>query len=93
MVIHRTNNCNFLAFDFLFDLPNFPETEGKMKQSDFLQNAENCALMAEQAKDEPTRNRYKRMEAGWRALAEEQDWLEGKIPPLQTNIDARKRRP
>jgi hypothetical protein len=27
-------------------------------------------------------NRYKRMEAGWRALAEEQDWLEGTIHPL-----------
>jgi len=52
-----------------------------MKQSDFLENAENCAQMAEQATDEPTRNRYKRMEAGWRALAEEQDWLEGKIHP------------
>jgi hypothetical protein len=32
-----------------------------MKQSDFLENAENCAQMAEQATDEPTRNRYKRM--------------------------------
>jgi hypothetical protein len=49
--------------------------------------------MAEQATDEPTRNRYKRMEAGWRALADEQDWLEGKIHPLQINVDARKRRP
>jgi hypothetical protein len=33
------------------------------------------------------------MEAGWRALADEQDWLEGKIHPLQINVDARKRRP
>ena len=64
-----------------------------MKQSDFLENAENCAQMAEQATDEPTRNRYKRMEAGWRALAEEQDWLEGKIHPLQIYVDAPKRRP
>jgi hypothetical protein len=64
-----------------------------MEQTDFLENAENCAQMAEQATDEPTRNRYKRMEAGWRALADEQDWLEGKIHPLQINVDARKRRP
>jgi hypothetical protein len=52
-----------------------------MKQSQhFLENAENCAQLAEQATDEPTRNRYKRMEAAWRALAEEQDWLDGETP-------------
>jgi hypothetical protein len=49
-----------------------------MKQSQhFLENAENCAQLAERAYDEPTRNRYKRMEAAWRALAVEQDWLDG----------------
>ena len=53
-----------------------------MKQSqDFLENAENCAQLAERAADEPTHNRYKRMEAAWRALAEEQDWLTGKCRP------------
>ena len=31
----------------------------------------------ERATDEPTHNRFKRMEAAWRALAEEQDWLDG----------------
>ena len=51
-----------------------------MKQSQhFLENAENCAQLAERAPDEPTRNRYKRMEAAWRALAVEQDWLDGEI--------------
>jgi len=51
-----------------------------MKQSQhFLENAENCAKLAERASDEPTRNRYKRMEAAWRALAVEQDWLDGEI--------------
>jgi hypothetical protein len=52
--------------------------EDAMKQlQHFLDNAENCAQLAERAPDEPTRNRYKRMEAAWRALAVEQDWLDG----------------
>ena len=38
-----------------------------MKQSDqFLENAENCFQFAEQATDETTYKRYKRMEAGGR---------------------------
>ena len=49
-----------------------------MKQSQhFLDKAENCAKLAERATDEPTRKRYKRMEAAWRALAVEQGWLDG----------------
>ena len=55
-------------------------TEDIMKQSQhFLENAENCAQLAERAADEPTYNRYKRMEAAWRALAVEQGWLNGEI--------------
>ena len=55
-----------------------------MKQSQhFLENAENCAQLAERAKDEPTNKRYKRMEAAWRALAEEQDWLDGEVTPAR----------
>ena len=51
-----------------------------MKQSQhFLENAANCAQLAERTSDEPTRNRYKRMEAAWRALAVEQDWLDGVV--------------
>jgi hypothetical protein len=58
--------------------------EGAVKQShDFLENAENCAQLAERAADEPTHKRYKRMEAAWRALAEEQDWLDGQVPPVR----------
>jgi len=35
-----------------------------MKQSQhFIQNAENCAQLADRATDEPSYNRYKRMEA------------------------------
>jgi hypothetical protein len=63
------------------------------KSQDFLRNAENCARAAESATDTPSRNRFKRMEAAWRALAEEQDWLDGEVPPLRTNGDARKTPP
>ena len=47
----------------------------------FLNNAENCAELAERARDEPAYRRFKLMEAGWRALAQEQDWLDGVTPP------------
>jgi hypothetical protein len=54
--------------------------EDIIKQSQhFLENAANCAQFADRAADEPTYNRYKRMEAAWRALAVEQDWLNGGI--------------
>jgi hypothetical protein len=53
-----------------------------MKQSDiFRENAENCAHLAETANGEPAYLRYKRMEAAWRALADEQDWLDGEVSP------------
>ena len=55
-----------------------------MKQSDhFRDNAENCAHLAEQAASEPVHLRYKRMEAAWRALAHEQDWLDGEVSPIR----------
>ncbi|WP_433996282.1 hypothetical protein [Bradyrhizobium jicamae] len=58
------------------------EDDLMMKQSQhFLENAANCAQLAERAPDEPSFNRYKRMEAAWRALATEQDWLDGELPP------------
>ncbi len=49
---------------------------------EYRQNAENCAQLAAEATDGPTRNRFKRMEAAWRALAEEQDWLDGAELPV-----------
>jgi uncharacterized protein with von Willebrand factor type A (vWA) domain len=53
-----------------------------IKQSDiYRQNADNCMQMAEAAQGEPAYNRYKRMEAAWLALAEEQDWLDGEQSP------------
>jgi hypothetical protein len=49
-----------------------------MRQSDiFRENAEKCAQLAEAAASEPGFLRYKRMEAAWLALADEQDWLDG----------------
>jgi hypothetical protein len=55
----------------------------KPKQSDmFRENAQNCADKAESAKDKPSYNRFKRMEATWLALAEEQDWLDGEKSPV-----------
>jgi len=58
--------------------------EEVMKQSEiYRQNAENCAYLAEDAPNEPTRQRYKRMEAAWRALADEQDWLDGEPSPAR----------
>ena len=54
-----------------------------MKQSQhFLDNAENCAQLAERAANDPAYKRYKRMEAAWRALAVEQDWLDGEVSPV-----------
>lgn len=53
-----------------------------MKNSQqFLNNAENCAELAEGAKNEPSYRRFKLMEAGWLALAREQDWLDGVTKP------------
>jgi hypothetical protein len=55
-----------------------------MKQSEhFRENAENCAQLAERATDEPKHLRYKHMEEAWRALAEEQDWLDGESPNVR----------
>ncbi len=55
-----------------------------MKQSDlYRQNAENCAQMAEAAEGEPAFKRFKRMEAAWLALAEDQDWLDGERTPIE----------
>jgi hypothetical protein len=56
-----------------------------MKKSDhFRQSADNCAQLAESAMNEPLKLRYKRMEAAWRALADEQDWLDGELPDEKT---------
>ncbi len=48
----------------------------------YRQHARNCEHLAAEATDEPTRNRYRRMMSAWLALAEEQDWLDGRLPPV-----------
>jgi hypothetical protein len=55
-----------------------------MKQSDiFRDNAENCLQLAERAEGQPAFKRFSRMADAWRALANEQDWLDGEIPPVR----------
>ena len=58
-----------------------------MKQSDIFRNrADNCRLLAEQANGEPAYKRYLRMAQAWRALAREQDWLDGQVSPLVSSL-------
>lgn len=58
-----------------------------MKQSDiFRDNAENCLHLAERAEGQPAHKRYTRMAEAWMALAEEQDWLDGEIPPVTVRV-------
>jgi hypothetical protein len=51
------------------------------KSQDYFARASNCAELAEEARSTPAKKRYQRMEAAWRALAEEQQWLDGEIAP------------
>ena len=58
-----------------------------MRQSEiFRENVENCAHLAEAAANEPSFLRYKRMEAAWLALANEQDWLDGEVSPAPLSV-------
>jgi hypothetical protein len=41
----------------------------------------NCAHLAEEATDEPTRRRYQRMYLSWLSLIESEARLEGKVAP------------
>jgi hypothetical protein len=53
------------------------------KQSDlFRQNAENCLDLSEKSANGPKARRYRRMAEAWTALAEEQAWLDGEVPPV-----------
>ena len=42
--------------------------------------------LAERAQDEPSFARYMRMAKAWRALADEQDWLDGETNPQDRKI-------
>jgi hypothetical protein len=49
-----------------------------MRTGDELrQNAQVCERLAECAKDEPSRKRYRRIKKAWEDLAKTQDWLDG----------------
>lgn len=50
----------------------------------FRENAESCLFLAENAANEPTSARYRRMAEAWTALANEQDWLDGQSARRQT---------
>ena len=67
-----------------------------MKPSEiFRENAENCAQLAvsEATENGPAYRRYKRMEAAWRALAEEQEWLDGEVPPVKIAVSSVQKKP
>ena len=67
--------------------PGFRAHVLSMKQSDiFRDNADNCLQLAERAEGRPTHKRYSRMAEAWMALANEQDWLDGEIPPIMVRI-------
>ena len=53
----------------------------------YKENADNCAMLAEgePSRDSPAYKRYRRMEQAWRSLAEEQQWLDGEVPPVRTD--------
>ena len=64
-------------------MPEFRPHVFWMKQSDiFRDNAENCLQLAERAEGQPAYKRYSRMADAWTALATEQDWLDGEVPPV-----------
>ena len=47
------------------------------KSDELKRNAENCAELATQAKDQRDKRRYVRMEEAWKSLADTQAWLDG----------------
>lgn len=47
------------------------------KSEQYRDSARNCGELADEANDFPSKNRYRRMQDAWLALAEEQDWLDG----------------
>jgi hypothetical protein len=67
-----------------------------MKPSEiYKENADNCAVLAEgeASRDSPAYKRYRRMEAAWRSLAEEEKWLDGEVPPVLTEARTKKKPP
>jgi hypothetical protein len=62
------------AFLLIVSIP----MEAGMSRSDELKKiADNCADMAQAAKDLPKKNRLERLADGWNTLAQSQAWLDG----------------
>jgi hypothetical protein len=79
MIVQGRKNTHNKTLRGLFETGEMPmkgNTSGACRAA-----AENCAERADSARDEPTRKRFKRMEAAWLALAAEQDWLDGNDLP------------
>jgi hypothetical protein len=58
-----------------------------MSLRELFENAENCAHLAEEVKDAPSRRRYERMHASWLALIESEAWLEENVTPVVSSSD------
>jgi hypothetical protein len=58
-----------------------------MSLKQLVRNADQCAYLAEEAKDVQSRRRYQRMYDSWIALIESQAWLEGKVTPTVSAAD------
>ena len=55
----------------------------------WTENTDNCLQLVDASQDEAAYNGYKRMEAAWLALAEEQDWLDGERSPSDPGTGAK----
>jgi hypothetical protein len=53
--------------------------EAALNIEQLRENAANCAILAEEATNEPSRRRYQRMHDAWNALIETEAWLEGAL--------------
>ena len=49
----------------------------KAKAEEYRERAADCDEIASQQTERHKRKRYERMAEAWRALADEQDWLDG----------------
>jgi hypothetical protein len=58
----------------------FSILEAALNIEQLRENATNCAILAEEATNEPSRRRYQRMHDAWIALIETEAWLEGALP-------------
>ena len=55
------------------------------KGEELRRNTNNCVYLADQARDEVSQRRYRRMEEAWLVLAELQDWLDSENPPCKAD--------